>query len=197
MKRERCNMLTTRKGDFGYLKKQPIRIGLFSLLIVIVSAIIFMYGFITKGDAKNLFTLFAVLGMLPAAKFLVSFILQVKAEKYSCPKELHENVVNVLGDSKIVVGYDFYLTSYKEDYPVPVCLIADGQIICLIKSNKNYVKELKEHLDKYLASNAINGFKVTVFEKESKLLERLEVLKKNEPVEADYKALALIKNLSL
>lgn len=190
-------MFSKYKGQYGYLKKQPVRIGILALLVILSSASVFLIAYITKGDSKNIFSLIAVLGMLPAAKLIVSFIIQMKAEKFSCTRELKEEFEKILGDSKVVYGYDFYLTSYKENYPALVCVVADGQIILLLTGKDNLIKECREHVEKYLASNSINGYKVVVFDKTSKFFERMEVVVKNEPVDADFTALALIKNLSL
>ena len=73
-------MFSKYKGRFGYLKKQPIRLGLMALAVIISSVGIFLIGYINKGDSKNILSLVAVLGMLPAAKLIVSFIIQMRAE---------------------------------------------------------------------------------------------------------------------
>lgn len=190
-------MFSKYKGRFGYLKKQPIRLGLMALAVIISSVGIFLIGYINKGDSKNILSLVAVLGMLPAAKLIVSFIIQMRAEKYTCPKDLYEKSEEILKDSEIVHGYDFYLTSYKENFPAPMVSIADGQILVLLTSSKNLNKECKEHIEKYLSTNSINGYKPAIFDKDSKYFDRLSVVCKNEVNEQDYVVMALIKNLSL
>ena len=68
-------MFSKYKGEFKYLKKQPVRIGLLTLVLLLMCAGVFMIGYINKGDVKNIFTIIAVLGMLPVAKMIVSFIM--------------------------------------------------------------------------------------------------------------------------
>ena len=111
-------MFSNHKGEFKYLKKQPVRTGLLTLILLLMCAGVFMIGYINKGDAKNIFTVVAVLGMLPVAKLIVSFIMYIRAEKYSCKEELKDEIFEIVGDKKICLGFDFYLTSYKVNFPL-------------------------------------------------------------------------------
>ncbi len=190
-------MFSNNKGTFGYLKKQPVKVGLFALLLIGFSAFIFFFGYIKIHDVKNLFTLLAVLGMLPGAKALVSFIMQIKAEKYSCEKELYEKCEAVFSKGNYVRGYDFYLTSYKVNFPVPVCLVCDKSVICLLSDGKD-TAQLNDHINKYLATNGIEGYKAYSFDDKDKFIKRItDVCDKFEPDEKDAEALNLMKNLSL
>lgn len=190
-------MFSKDKGTFGYLKRQSVRIGILSLILIGFSAFIFAFGYIKTHDAKNLFTLLAVLGMLPGSKYIVSFIMQMKAEKYTCDKALYEKCEEIFKKSDFVRGYDFYLTSYKVNYPVPVCLVCDKSVICLLTDKKD-TASLNEHVNKYLASNGIEGYKTYSFDDEEKFIRRItEVCSKFEPTDKDYEALNLMKNLSL
>ena len=101
------------KGSFGYLKKQAIKQGLFALGMLAVCATIFLIGFFWLTQYNTILTVIAVLGMLPVAKLIVSMILFMKAEQFSCAPHLYEEVMKIAGDKKdsLLVGFDFYLTS--------------------------------------------------------------------------------------
>lgn len=190
-------MFSKYKGTFGYLKKQPVRIGIMTLVLIGFSAFVFLFGYFKTHDVKNLFTLLAVLGMLPGSKSIVSFIVQLKAEKFSCEKDLYDKCEKIFAKGDFVRGYDFYLTSYKVNFPVPVCLVCDKSVICFLKGNKD-TASLNDHINKYLATNGIEGYKAYSFDDEDKFIKRIgDVCDKFEPSEKDAEALNLMKNLSL
>lgn len=191
-------MFSNKKGEFKYLKKQPVRVGLISLILLIMCAGVFMIGYINKGDAKNIFTIVAVLGLLPVAKLIVSFIMYIKAEKYSCGEDIKNEIDAIAGEKDFCLGYDFYLTSYKVNFPLLSAFVYDGSIICLSGDSKLDAKECREHIEKYLANNAINGFKVYILENKEKFYDRLRsVTGDYAKSEADLTAYTLIKNISL
>ncbi|MBP5494829.1 MAG: hypothetical protein J6X97_07000 [Lachnospiraceae bacterium] len=191
-------MFSKYKGEFKYLKKQPVRIGLLTLVLLLMCAGVFMIGYITKGDVKNIFTIIAVLGMLPVAKMIVSFIMYLKAEKYSCSEDINNEIMNIADNKDFCLGFDFYLTSYKVNFPLLSVFIYDGSIICLSGDSKLDAKECREHIEKYLANNYINGFKVYILENKEKFYERLKSISADyAKSEADLTAYALIKSISL
>ena len=191
-------MFSNKKGEFKYLKKQPIRVGIITLILLLMCAVVFMIGYINKGDAKNIFTIVAVLGLLPVAKLIVSFIMYIKAEKYTCSEDIKNEIASIAAEKDFCLGYDFYMTSYKVNFPLLSAFVYDGSIICLSGDSKLDAKECKEHIEKYLANNAINGFKVYILENKEKFYDRLRsVTDDYAKSEADLTAYALIKNISL
>ena len=191
-------MFSKYKGEFKYLKKQPVRIGLLTLVLLLMCAGVFMIGYITKGDVKNIFTIIAVLGMLPVAKMIVSFIMYLKAEKYSCSEDIKNEIMNIADNKDFCLGFDFYLTSYKVNFPLLSVFVYDGSIICLSGDSKLDAKECREHIEKYLANNSINGFQVYILENKEKFYDRLKSISADyAKSEADLNAYALIKSISL
>ncbi len=191
-------MFSKHKGEIGYLKKQPVRIGLLALLLLVLCAAIFMTGFIMHGDAKNIFTIIAVLGTLPVAKLIVSFIIGIKAEKYSFGKANAASVKELFGEKDVLYGFDFYLTSYKTNFPLSSCFVFDETVIALSADKDMDMKECKEHIEKYLANNSITGIKVYILDSLDKYSDRIKSVKDDyAKTEKDIAAFNLIKNLSL
>lgn len=187
-----------KKGTYGYLKKQPVRMGLFALLMVFVSAAIFVVGIIIYGSYKNFLTIPAVLGLLPAAKLIVSFIMYMKAEKYTCPKEIYDCVEGVFEGKDVPRLYDLYLTSYKFNFPVPSCFFDEDSLILYLSSSQNLTKECKKHLEEYMSVNSIKGYKVYIFDNSEKYLERVKRTSDSDNSEKSCDDLfGLLKNLSL
>ncbi len=191
-------MFSNKKGQFKYLKTQPIRIGILTIILLFMCAAVFMIGFITKGTSKNIFTVVAVLGMLPVAKLIVSFIMCLKAEKNTCPKDIFDSVNEIIGNADLALGYDFYLTSYKLNFPLYSCFVYDGSLIALCADSKTDLKACKEHIEKYLKNNSIDGIKVYILDNKNIYFDRLKSVPSDYvKTEKDLTAYALIKNLSL
>lgn len=189
------------KGSFGYLKKQAVKQGLFALSLLAVCATIFLVGFFWLEQYATILTVVAVLGMLPTAKFIVSMILFMKAEKFSCSNELHEKLAKLAGDKKneLLCGFDFYLTSYDKNFPLCALLVRKGSLIAYTPWEKCDCNKCKEHIEEYMKKNGISGINVKIFSDETKFLERFSQLCEEtlEPTENEKSMYRLLLNLSL
>ena len=68
------------KGSYEYLKARKRRTIFWTLLLFAVSASLFIAGVVTTGTKKNLLTIVAVLGVLPAARSFVTSFMYYKAK---------------------------------------------------------------------------------------------------------------------
>ena len=91
-------LFTKKKGTFQYLKKAPVWQGLLTIVLLMLPAGLFFIGYSITKDVKNLFTVVAVVGMLPAAKSIVSFIMFLRSEKWTCPQELYDFASKLTGE---------------------------------------------------------------------------------------------------
>lgn len=189
------------KGSFGYLKKQAVKQGLLALSMLAVCATVFLIGYFWLTQYATILTVIAVLGMLPVAKMIVSMILFMKAEKFSCSKELYEKLVEVAKDKKdeLLCGFDFYLTSYDKNFPLSVALVRKGSLIAYTPWEKCDCNKCKEHFEAYMKKNGISGINVKIFAEENKFVERFtqlceENMESNENEKALYR---LLLNLSI
>lgn len=193
-------MFSSRKGEFNYLKKQALRTGLFSLLLVVMSVGLFLIGYFNTHTVKNLFTVAAVLGMLPASKIIVSMIMYMKAEKFSCPVQLKDEILNAVKDSGLLFGFDFYLTSYNKNFPLSTAFTGNSVLIGLLNDKtKNTADECEKHIKEYLKKNGID-ITCKIFDNKDKYLERVSSICSNEQTEntqTEKNAFALLKNISL
>lgn len=187
------------KGSFGYLKKQAIKQGLFALGLLAVCATIFLIGFFWLTQHNTILTVVAVLGLLPVAKFIVSMILFMKAERFSCEQHLYEEVMKIAGDRKdvLLAGFDFYLTSYDKNFPLSVACVAKDCLIAYTPWEKCDCNKCKEHFEEYMKKNGISGINVKVFTDEKKFLERFKQVRDDETNENEKAMYRLLLNLSL
>ena len=187
-----------KKGTYPYLRKAPVYQGLLTLVLLILPVGLFFIGYSITKDFKNLFTVIAVVGMLPAAKSIVSFIVFLRAEKYSIPSKLHDEIAGYEGKGAYI-GYDYYLTSYSVNYPLCTAAVGKRCLIALCTEAKTKTVDCENHIKEYLTKNDIKDITVKVFNKEERFLDRLNDLAAScdELSEDEARAFALLSSLSI
>ena len=187
-----------KKGTYPYLKKAPILQGIITIVLLMLPAGVFFIGYSITKDVKNLFTVAAVVGMLPAAKSIVSFIMYLRSEKYSCPESLYKEISPLAGD-KMLVGFDYYLTSYMVNYPLPAACVAKQCLIAYMSDSKVKTVDCENHIKEYCTKNDIKGINIKIFDSEEKFIERAKAMSSNEEelTEAEHQAFELLASLCL
>lgn len=205
------------KGDFGYLEKQ-MHWELIKTLIFFVSAFgVLLIGILIAGTKNNLLTIVAVLGLLPAAKELITCIMFNKAKKYCCPQSLYDAVQEIVApggndikdhaqektdvgaEGLLIVVYDLYMTSQEKDYPILSMCCHNKTLIGIADWEKFDYKKAEEHIRIMLKQNGHKNIAIKIFSEQEKYISRMKELKeqKAENREADQAILRLMLNLSL
>ena len=205
------------KGDFGYLEKQ-MHWELIKTLIFFVSAFgVLLIGILIAGTKNNLLTIVAVLGLLPAAKELITCIMFNKAKKYSCPQRLYDAVQEIVvpdgkdikdhdqeetdagAEDLLLVVYDLYMTSQEKDYPILSMCCHNKTLIGIANWEKFDYKKAEDHIRIMIKQNGHKNVTIKIFSEQEKYISRLQELKeqKVENREADQAILRLMLNLSL
>lgn len=79
-----------QKGSYGYIENHKAVTALRTMVLVLVSVSLYVAGYVKTGSSRNLLTVVAVLGCLPACKSMVNFILFLKAK--GCSEALKNEV---------------------------------------------------------------------------------------------------------
>lgn len=165
-----------KKGSFGYIENHKVVTVLRTLLFFAVCIGLYVMGYITTGTSKNLLTIVAVLGCLPACKSMVNFIMFMKAQ--GCSEALKEQVCAY--DDKLTTFYDMYFTSYQRNYPVSH-MVLKGNVLCgITETSKCDCNEAEKHLEQMLAQEGIKNMTVKIFSQTDKYIDRLSQLIKSE-----------------
>ena len=146
-----------KKGSRGYIdaqKKKRIRQ---TLLYCLIGIAIFVLGLcLNKFEKSNIFTVIAILAVLPAAKALVGFI--VLAPFHSVKASLADSVKKLLGEHDVIYT-DMVFTSPEKVMFLAFLVIREGEIVCLAgreKEDLSYIeKYLKEELKKRMLSKKL------------------------------------------
>ena len=164
--------LVVKKGCYGYIRNHKTVTAVRTLLYFAVSIGLYVMGYVTTGSNRNLLTIVAILGCLPACKSLVNLILFLRAD--GCSEELQGQVCAY--DDKLTVFYDMYFTSYQKNFSVSH-MVLKGNILCGITENpKCDRKAAEEHLEQMLKQEGIRNMTVKIFSQSNKYIDRLSQL---------------------
>lgn len=164
--------LLTPKGCYGYLQNRKLYTVLRTLLYFVISIGLYCGGYVATGSSKNLLTVVAVLGCLPACKSLINFILFIRAK--GCSESLRNALCTY--DEKLTVFYDMYFTSYQKNFSVSHMALKGG-ILCGITEDPSCdAQEAQKHLEKMLTQEGIKNVTVHIFSQEDKYIDRLSRL---------------------
>ena len=164
--------LLTPKGSYGYLQNRKLYTVLRTLLYFAISSGLYCSGYVKTGSSKNLLTIVAVLGCLPACKSLINFIVFFRAK--GCSESLR-NALSVY-DEKLTVFYDMYFTSYQKNYAISHMALKGG-ILCGITEDPSCdAQEAQKHLEQMLAQEGIKNVTVNIFSQEDTYIDRLSRL---------------------
>ncbi len=164
------------KGNFGYLKNKRTQVLIRTIIFFAIPLALLIAGIVTTGDKKNLLTVVAVLGCLPACKSLVNLIMYLKAK--GCSTQAKE--VLSAKEGELVGMYDMYFTSYKKNFAISH-MVVEGKNICAYTEDAAFdVAACEEHLQNMLKQGGYKDMTIKVFKDLQKYCERLERLKELE-----------------
>ena len=191
-------MFDDKKCYFGYHKKHMKKEIILTAVLFAVSLGLFFGGIYLNGGKKNLLTVIAVLGLLPAGKELVGVIMSIKAVKFACSDKLYKAIKKATDASAIEVRYDLYMTTYDAFYPIYSLTVIDDCILGYTDVAFDADK-FEKHITKMLSQNGYKISNIKIFDKEAKYTERLKSWcdQDNKQTDKELLVLRLMENLSL
>lgn len=167
------------KGTLGYINNRKLARGLLFLAEVALVVAIFLTGYFTTGSRENLFTVVAIVGVLPAAKSLIACIM-IWPHK-SQTQEAYDEVCGAAGDTCVVLT-ELVLTTTERIMPIDFIVVKESHIVGYTTHPKCDIP----FADKFLTENMqLNGHKVSVkiMNNKSKFLARTTELARKEITE--------------
>lgn len=182
-----------QKGEYGYLSYQKKVSVLKTILYFITALLIFFIGYHATGKRENLFTVIAILDLLPASRSTVSMIMYLKTPKYS--ESLYEDIQHLAG--QVPVLYQLYLTSYQKNFPLDCIAVRGTNVMGLSTFEKCDIVACEEHIDAMAKQNSLSNLNIKIFKDQKKFEERLQQLQNAEMGKREEEILQLLKDLSL
>lgn len=157
------------KGQYGYLKSQRIIEIIKTICLFACSFLILFLGIYITKSKMNLFTVVAVLGILPASKSAVGMIMFLRFNLSSA--ELYQAVKKAAGDLK--TNYDLVVTSEEGAVQINAIVCCANTICGYIENPKADAKKAEAHIESILKNNHMNHCTVKLFKDFPSYLDRI------------------------
>ena len=160
------------KGNYGYIRTKRSWVIIRTIVFFAISLAIFIAGYVTTGTRKNLLTIVAVLGCLPACKSLVNLIMFFRAK--GCSQKAMEVIRPIEGH--LIGMYDMFFTSYQKNFDISHMVLEDKILLAYTESDQFDHKAFKEHLSTMLKQGGVKEMTITTTGDLQKYCEQLEGL---------------------
>ncbi len=168
-------MQRVKKGEFGYISYRRKVVFIRTAVFFALCAAIFLIGYITVGTRKNLLTVVAILGCLPASKSLVNAIMFARAK--GCSEEAHQRIEGTdLSELKdhAAFAYDLYMTSYDRNFPVSHITVYKNMVTGLAEGLDNDMQNAcAKHIEEHLKTDGFKDLTVKIYSDADKYADRL------------------------
>lgn len=137
-----------KKGTYGYMSVYRRRVLIMGLSLFCLSMAVFLTGYLTTGSRMNYFSVISAVGVLPAAKFIVYFVMASRF-KYLSVHEYEQ--IKELSEFQL---YDLYFTGNTVNIMINACVCVDEAVIIYTKDRGLDLKKATEYLTTQLKSGA-------------------------------------------
>lgn len=165
-------MKKIQKGNFGYIDHQKKKEILRTFCYFFISLSLYLIGYGVTKSNKNIMTVIAVLGCLPASKSAVSMILFLRST--GCPKDAYEAIHP--HEQERCVLYDLVFTSYQKNYKIASLLVTPNTICGYTADPSCDLEGVQKHLKTYLSQNGYHDISIIIFREIKKYTERMDNL---------------------
>ncbi len=164
------------KGEWGYINDRRIRVTVITVFMYACAIGIYFLGLKITGTSRNLFTVVAVLGILPASKSLVNMIMFLRFS--SLGSERYKKYDEASGDVPLI--YELAFTTYEKTYFVEAIACVGNTVAgCYLgktskgRSHNDDMKALKEHIETVLTNDGHKGFVVKIYDDPDDFIRRV------------------------
>ena len=183
------------KGTYGYIRKQTVFEIIKTIVLFAMAFGIFLIGYLTLGTRKSLWSVFAVLALLPASKSLVGVIMLLRFRSLSREQyALYSSIVK-----NIPAIYENVITTTGRAYYLPVICCIAATVTAYTTEECSDLNVLKEHIDSVLKNGGHKAV-VKIFNNEDDFVQRVNQMTDNlslESMETSVRILETLKAVSL
>ena len=143
-------MKKVAKGKAGYVRYEKLKRFLIMLLMFAIPIGIYISAYMITGTNRNIMTIVAVVGIVPAARFAVNWIM-IMMSRDAEPAAV-ETTEKIAGN--LVHGYELTVTAYEGRMPLDAVVVCGNEVVCLsTKGDKSQFAFMEKHITKILNSN--------------------------------------------
>ena len=173
---DRVRVMRGQKGEYGYIRRQKrVRLIKTILFFALAFAVFFVGVYLNHGDKRNIYTVIAMVGVIPSAMAAVSAIMIWL--RPSMDAQLYQEISAASGNLQML--YELFLTTREKNLYLDAVMINSDQVLAYTHENTS-ASELhffEEHITKTLRASG-NKRNVKIFDSGSKkqFLSRIEIL---------------------
>ncbi|MDO5345586.1 MAG: hypothetical protein Q4E91_07565 [Lachnospiraceae bacterium] len=164
-----------QKGSAGYVAYERKKRAFITVIMFVIPLVIFFSGIAYAHTRKNILTVVAVVGILPAAKCAVNWIM-ILLQKPADPRIVEQTEKKA---GNLTRGYELMITAYEGRLPLDALVVCGNQVACYCSAPKGKYEFMEKHMAKILSSNGYRSVKVKIFRERKPYLERIEQLANN------------------
>ena len=138
-----------KKGEKGYIAAQKKMTSIITAAMYCLAAGIYLLGFYTLHTNKNLWTVIAVLSILPASKWAVRMIMFLKTP--STDKTLYDELSDAA--EGLPALYDLIFTTYEKTFTVRALVYGGGNICMYSEADEKSAGKLSEYIQKTVSGD--------------------------------------------
>ncbi len=185
-------MLQKLKGEKGhpeYIKKQKIYQFAMAIFYVIVAALIFLIGYYITKTRANVFTVLAILMVLPFAKRVIACIVMVPHS--SVKEQEYKGFSGRLPDEADLLA-DYVFTSSEHIMSFRYAVVINQSILGILDKEKQDTEYIKTYLSKEFPS-----YRIKIFESEEKFFKYFKNVNPEKKEDKREKTLEKLKILGV
>lgn len=174
--------LKTQRGSYGHINAEKKRLFLGAIGMVFLGLCVFFLGLcLNKFQTRNIFSVFAVLFVLPMARYLSTLLVLLP---FHTPKrELYDQVTAVLPEG-VVLFSDYAFSSPERVMGLAFFAVSDNELLGLgLRENEN-IEKIRLYLSDCLKRRGMSG-KVTICDKEQDFLAKVGRLSEGKKTEEE------------
>lgn len=163
--------MKVEKGNPGYISGRKKVDAIWLLAFVLLGVVIFLIGYFVTHTRANIFTVMAVLLVLPGAKRIVALFVMLPRKSVS--HERYGKISDVMGEGTLYADYVF--TSTEKIMHLDFLLVKNGNVLAVVAPSKQDVAYMKKYLTDCIHKVA-SDVHVKFFDTDEELLKQLERL---------------------
>lgn len=163
-------MKKATKGEYGYFANERKKRLLLTVLFALVPAAIFIAGLVLTGSEKSLFSIIAIVMVIPFAMSFTGFVTVMT--KKSIAKEEYEKILP--HTEGLLMVYELYVTHEKASTFVDAAAICGNNVVGLVTDKKGDPSFTREYMEKTLRGAGFSGISVKLMTDVDKFCERLD-----------------------
>ena len=185
------------KGEWGYIDYQRKRVLLITLVLYVCAIGLYLLGYLTLHTNKSIWSILAILAVLPASKSMVNLIMFLRFR--SLAAQDFNKYRDACKDAPAL--YEAPFTTYEKTFFVDALMCRNNTVtVCYLgkpgkSGHENDIKKLTDHLANVLSNDGFKDCTVKIFDSEKGYCERLAKINDSMEAKDNNRDLAIINSL--